>query len=147
MEPAMTQAARVSTEVNATPDEVWEVLTDPDKLSKLFFGAQVSTDWQVGHPIRWTGEWEGKSFQDKGEVREVAPGQRLAFTHWSAMSGQEDRPENYHLVTIDLAGAAEGTQVTLTQDNASGEVKPEQRAEFEKNWRMFLDGLKAQAEA
>ena len=58
MEPAMTQAARVSTEVNATPDEVWEVLTDPDKLSKLFFGAQVSTDWQVGHPIRWTGEWE-----------------------------------------------------------------------------------------
>lgn len=142
----MSEAARVSTEVNARPDQVWDTLTDNAKMSEAFFGAEVRTDWHVGSPITFSGQWEGKSFQDKGKIREAKPGRRLAFTHWSAMSGQEDRPENYHLVTIDLVDEGGGTKVTLTQENASGEATAEQRAEFEKTWRMFLNSLKEQVE-
>ena len=51
------------------------------------FGAELETDWAEGSPITWSGEWEGKPYQDKGKVLEVDPGRRLVHTHFSALSG------------------------------------------------------------
>ena len=31
-------------------------------------GATVKTDWQVGHPITFSGTWKDKPFEDKGEI-------------------------------------------------------------------------------
>src|SRR5262245_40011744 len=60
--------ATSSTTINAAPEEIWTVLTDPSTVSKAFFGAKVDTDWRVGSAITWTGEWKGKPFRDHGEV-------------------------------------------------------------------------------
>ena len=38
------------------------------------FGTEVHTDWSIGGPIRWRGEWEGKAYEDKGQVLEFEPG-------------------------------------------------------------------------
>ena len=55
-------------------------------------GTNLATDWKVGSPITWSGEWKGTPYVDKGTVLEVEPGRRLAYTHWSPMGGSEDRP-------------------------------------------------------
>jgi uncharacterized protein YndB with AHSA1/START domain len=90
------------------------------------------------------GEYSGKRYEDKGEILVAEPNRQLAFSHWSAMSGAPDVPENYHVVTIDLVPKAQGTEVTLTQSNLLGDARPsdvEHKADYEKNWRMVLAGL------
>ena len=136
--------AQVSKTIAAPPAEIWRALTSPEKLKKYFFGADVESSWRVGDPIHMRGEFKGKSYEDKGEILAAESGKRLAFSHWSALSGAADRPENYHVVTFDLAPNRDGTTVSLTQSNLTGGVKPadrENRAEYEKNWRSVLDGL------
>jgi uncharacterized protein YndB with AHSA1/START domain len=137
--------AQVSNEIRATPNEVWKALTTPSLLKKYFMGADVESDFKVGSPITFRGEFKGKTYQDKGEIRAATPGKRLEFSHFSSLSGQPDQPENYHLVSIDLWPNEDGTKVTLTQSNLQGGPKPsdaKMRAEFEKNWSGVLAGLK-----
>jgi uncharacterized protein YndB with AHSA1/START domain len=136
--------AQVEKSIPASAAEVWEAITTAATLKKFFFGADVETDWKVGSPIRMKGEFKGKKYEDKGDVLAVKPRERLSFSHWSAMSGQADAPENYHIVTFNLAPAGKETKVTLTQANLTGGVTPSDvahRAEYEKNWSTVLGGL------
>jgi len=142
------QASKVQTTVNAPPATVWKALTTLSTLKQFFFGSDISTDWTVGSPIRFRGNWKGKPYEDKGEIQTFDVGKRLAFTHWSPLSGMEDKPENYHIVTFDLRPASNGTEVSLTQTNLNDAepLTPEKRAEYTKNWTMVLDGLKGAVE-
>lgn len=138
----MTDKVDVSIDIDAPPSKVWAALTMPDLIKRYMMGATVETDWQVGHPITWSGEWQGKSYVDKGVIRAIDPERRLSMTHWSPLSGLADRPENHHTVTYELQASGAGTRVTLTQENLTG-VSPEQSR---KNWQPMLDGLKQTAE-
>lgn len=128
----------------ATPAEkVWDALVDPAAIKEYMFGATVTSDWSEGSPITWSGEYEGKSYEDKGVIKEITPSKKLAYTHFSPMSGEPDIPENYHTVTITLSPKGSGTQVSLEQDNNDTD---EAREHSEKNWKMMLDGLKKYVE-
>jgi uncharacterized protein YndB with AHSA1/START domain len=129
--------------IKAEPAEVWAALTDPDVLSQAFFGAKVDTDWQAGSPITFSGEWQGKRFQDKGEIRRFEPNKVLEFTHFSPMTGQPDIPENYHTVTFELIPRGGGTELTIRQTNAASE---EEREHSEANWAQVLGSLKQHVE-
>ena len=59
--------------VNAPPDVVWRALTDPAMVRQYMHGTNLQTDWTVGSPITWKGEWQGKSYEDKGTVLAVEP--------------------------------------------------------------------------
>ena len=63
--------------VAATPAKVWAALTEPDQVRQYLMGAELKTDWQPGSPITWTGEYEGRSYVDKGEILEVEEHRRL----------------------------------------------------------------------
>src|SRR5207248_11804729 len=41
-------------------------------------GAEVQTDWQVGSPITFKGEWNGKSYEDTGESLAFEPERTFA---------------------------------------------------------------------
>jgi uncharacterized protein YndB with AHSA1/START domain len=136
--------AGVERVVHASAAKIWMALTSQASLKQFFFGAEVLTDWKVGSPIRMKGEFNGKPYEDKGEIIAFEPQTRLSFSHWSAMSGAADTPENYHIVSFDLAPDGEGTKVILTQANLVGGVTAADmahRAEYEKNWSSVLDGL------
>ena len=130
--------------MQAPPDRVWAALTDPDLIEQYMFGARVVTDWVPGSSIAWKGEFEGKAYEDKGEVLEVVPERRLKMTHFSPLSGADDVPENYHTLTFELEGGNGTTHVSLSQDNnSSAEAAEHSRA----NWENMLSGLKATVEA
>jgi uncharacterized protein YndB with AHSA1/START domain len=135
---------QVSRTIDASPAEVWDALTRPDKLKSVFFGADVEGEFRVGGRLKFTGEFNGKSYEDKGEIRTFAPQKRLAMSHFSPMSGAVDTPANYNLVTFDLAPDGEKTKVTLSQDKLIGEPSAadlKQKDQFKKNWTLALDGL------
>jgi uncharacterized protein YndB with AHSA1/START domain len=92
----------------------------------------------------WSGEWEGKPYQDKGQVLAAEPGRLLKITHYSPLTGDDDVPENYDTLRYELSQAGDGTAVSLTQDGCESEEQAEQ---FSQNWQGMLDGLKQVAEA
>ena len=107
--------ASADIEVAASADAVWHALTDPDSVEKYFFGARVDTDWRPGSPIVWRGEFQGKPFEDKGEIVDVEENRLLRVTHFSPLSGLDDVPQNYHTLTFTLDGARAGTHVELAR--------------------------------
>jgi uncharacterized protein YndB with AHSA1/START domain len=139
-----TRVATARTEIEASPQEVWQALTDPALIGKYMFGTHVETDWKPGSPIVWNGEYEGRRYEDKGEIIDFDPEHRLSMTHFSAMSGLDDRPENYHTVVYELEQRGGTTVVSLSQDgNDSDEAKEQSQS----NWAAILAGLKETVES
>jgi uncharacterized protein YndB with AHSA1/START domain len=134
-----TYTAKATTTIKAPVSKVWQALVNPDIIKQYLFNTDVISDWRVGSPIIYRGEWEGKPFEDKGQILDIEPGRLLRSTHWSPLSGVPDTPENYHTVTYTLADQRESTEVTITQDNNATE---EEKAHSEKNWRTVLEGMK-----
>jgi uncharacterized protein YndB with AHSA1/START domain len=131
--------ATAECEIDAPPEQVWQALTDPDAIREFMFGSVVETDWQPGSPITWKGDYEGRAYEDKGEIVAVDPPRTLEFTHFSPLSGQEDKPENYHNVRYELRKEGDRTLVRLTQDNAGSQDEADHSAA---NWQSMLEGLK-----
>ena len=137
-------AAHASVEVEATAEQVWNALTSPELVSQYMFGAEVVSDWQVGGPLVYRGEWEGAPFEDKGTILAIEPARLLRATYFSPSSGLPDVPENYSTVTYELAEAGGRIRLAVSQD---GNASAEAAAAAEGNWAMVLAGLKAVVEA
>jgi uncharacterized protein YndB with AHSA1/START domain len=135
--------ATAEVDIEAPVTQAWIALTDPDTIRQYFFGAQVQTDWRPGSPIVWRGEYNGKPFEDKGEILDVEQNRLLRMTHFSPLSGQPDQPENYHTLTYELDEHDGRTHVVLSQDNNGSEAEAERATA---NWRAMLDGLKKTVE-
>jgi uncharacterized protein YndB with AHSA1/START domain len=131
--------AKASITIDAPREKVWNAFVDPETIRQYMFGTHVASDWKVGSPIFWRGEWQGKPYEDKGVILQLEPGRLIQYSHFSPLSGSADLPENYHTVTIELSEDSAQTQVTLTQDKNSTE---RERAESEGNWGMMLASVK-----
>jgi uncharacterized protein YndB with AHSA1/START domain len=136
--------AKSSIVVNAPASKVWEALTNPEMVKQWLFGTDMEADWRVGGKIFYRGQWEGKQYEDKGEILDLEPEKKLVSTYFSGMSGKEDKPENYSKVTYELTPEGEGTQLTITQENNPSE---ESAKHSEGNWNQVLVKLKEIAEA
>lgn len=131
--------AKTSVTIDAPASKVWDALTRPEMIKQYLFGTDVTTDWKAGSPITYRGVWEGKPYEDKGQVLEIVPNKLIVSTFWSALSGLPDSPENYQTVRYELEGQDGQTRVTVVQDN---NPTPEDASHSEKNWHMVLEGMK-----
>lgn len=125
--------------IHADRKAVWNALTRPEEISRYMLGVRVESDWRVLSPITWTGEVNGKKYEDKGEILNFTPGETLAYSHYSSLSGKPDEPENYHKVSIHIMEDAGGSVVTVTQDNNPSE---DAKKHSEENWAMILQSMK-----
>jgi uncharacterized protein YndB with AHSA1/START domain len=137
MKENFTANARIS--IKARADTVWKALTDPKLIKEYMFGTDVVSEWKVGSPIVYKGVWQGKPYEEKGTILEMAPGRLLKSTYWSGMSGLEDKPENYNTITYALSEKDGATTLSIVQDNNRTQ---EAAAHSEGNWKMVLEGLK-----
>lgn len=141
----MTDYIATSTiDIAAPPESVWHTLTDLESLQQIMFGSIVETTWEVGTPIVYRGEWQGKQFEDHGVIVEFNEPHALRTTHYSPMSGKPDVPENYHPVDWLLEQTQSGTTVTLNQANNPTQDAADHSSE---NWNAALATLKQITEA
>jgi uncharacterized protein YndB with AHSA1/START domain len=136
--------ATAEIEIDARLSRVWDALVDPKVIKKYMFGTEVVTDWQRGSPIVWKGVYEGKSYEDKGEILAIEPERLLRVTHFSPLGGKEDVPANYHTLTYELEKNGDKTRVALSQDNNASEEEAEHS---KSNWEKMLSGLKEVVES
>ncbi|GAA3280685.1 SRPBCC domain-containing protein [Paenarthrobacter aurescens] len=144
----MSEQARdavASITIAAPHEKVWEALTDPALIEQYFLGTKVTTTWQVGDPITYAGEYNGKPYHDTGTILAFDPPKLLRTTHYSPSSGLPDIPENHHTVEYSVTEHPAGAQdfglttVTITQGNNSSQQEVEQSTA---TWQLVLQNLK-----
>lgn len=125
--------------IRAPRERVWQALTDPALIKQYFFGTNLETTWKVGSPLTFRGEWEGKSYEDRGTVLGFEPTSSLSYNYWSSFSGTPDTPETRQIVRYDLTEEAGGVRLTVTQSNVDTQERADHSA---KNWETVFGGLK-----
>lgn len=126
------------TTFNAPVEKVWNALTNPEIVKQYFFGTDLITDWKVGSPIIFQGEWEGQKYKDQGKVLEYEPNKVLTYTYLSNWSNKEDKPENYLWIRYEVKDLGDKTELVITQSNYDAE-KAEHSAS---NWESLMQEMK-----
>lgn len=124
--------------VKAPITKVWDALTNPQLVKEYFFGTNLVTDWKVGSPIYFKGEWEGKPYKDMGIVTDFVSNKTLTYTYLSEWSGLPDILENYLEITYQTKVVDEGTELTIIQTNYDEEKSKHSLA----SWDMIINSMK-----
>ncbi len=114
--------ASASVQINASAPDVWDALTNAEKIKVYLYGTNTITDWKVGSPISFEGEYEGQTYKDKGNVLKNEANKELQYNYWSGFSGLEDKLENYSIITYTLEVVSSNTiKFTWMQQGFSSE--------------------------
>ncbi|NTV52521.1 MAG: SRPBCC domain-containing protein [Candidatus Firestonebacteria bacterium] len=130
--------------IHAALSKVWDALVNPDAIKQYLPGTSVVSTWREGSPIVWKGEWQGRTYADKGVILSLKPGRLLEYSYFSPLSGLADKLQNYGTVSLKLSGLDNLTYVSLVQDN---HLTEQARAHAQKIWEMMLAALKNYLEA
>lgn len=107
--------------IKATPEAIWEAITNPDVSERYGYGGRAEYDLSPGGRYSHKASAEMKAFgmPDEiivGEVIEAVPGQRLALT-WQPLWSEESKAEKPTLLTWEIKPNSDGTStVTLYHD-------------------------------
>jgi len=64
--------------INASPDRIWQAITDGDETVRYYYGTRVISDWNVGSHIRY--DYTDGTVAADGEVLAIDPPNRLEMT-------------------------------------------------------------------
>ena len=130
-----------SVSIKATPSEVWDALTNPEKTKKYFFHCEVFSDWNVGDTITF----KGKIFflidiEMTGEILEIEKEKLLKYT---LKNGKKtDESSGSSTVTDVLTYQNGETLLSITDDVGDGEGAEKRLEKSEAGWDKVLKGLK-----
>lgn len=138
--------------IKAPAAKVWDLLVNPEQTKKYMFGCETVSDWQVGSPLLWRGEYEGQQMVFvKGDIVRIEPGKLLVYTVIDPNNANiPDVPENYLTVTYALAENDGKTALTVSQGDfatvAQGQKRYEETYNNGEGWNPILVQIKALAE-
>lgn len=122
--------------IKATPERVWEAITNPDMRAKYTFGATVRSDWTNGSKYAATAPDRSFTIFD-GENLEVDPPRRLVQS-FNAQWGDDVKSEGTSRVTWEIERVEDSCCVTVTHDR----LREDANAQLYGGWPMILSGLK-----
>jgi uncharacterized protein YndB with AHSA1/START domain len=121
--------------IRATPQKVWQALTDPAFTARYWYGARLESDWKVGSPITFV---KPQGEPDTGKVLVCEPPRKLSFS-WHIVWGEMAK-ERDSRVTFTIEPDGDGVMLTLVHDDFE---TPSLVMETLKNgWKGILAGLK-----
>ena len=127
--------------VRATPERLWEAITDPDIRARYQFGVRVDSAWTPGAAIALT-HANAPGPLGEGEVLEVDPPRRLVHT-MRALWSDEVAGAGFSRVTWEITQVEDSCRLLLTHD----ELPEGASAEIYGGWPMILSGLKTWLES
>ena len=123
-----TNISRIT--INATLQKVWDTLTRPELVKLWQYGSDLQTTWKVGSEIKFITEWEGKIFEQRGNVLEFTPMSKLRYSLFAPRPGIKDKPENYFEMIYSLIASNGQTRLEIIQeDNRPNAVQEEEQGE------------------
>ena len=127
------------TYIAATPEKVWQALTEAAFTKQYFFGFAVEIEPKQGGRFRLL--WPDGRVHVSGEVAEWSPPRRLAVT-WlvEGMNDFGDLPEC--LISYDIAPSGEAAKLTMSESH-SWDVPRDLLKGGEMGWPKILSSLKS----
>ena len=116
---SMSITSDASTIINTPASRVWQAITNPSIVKQWFFGTTVESSWKVGEPIIFRGEQNGRTYEDKGIIKQIQPGTLLEYTHLSSRTGQDDTPENYEIIRFEFTETEGYISMHIHEENLS----------------------------
>lgn len=103
--------------INAPVSRVWEALTNLELVREWQSPegtTYITTTWEVGSPIAFSGVWRRIKLQDKGVVLQFEKERALQYSYWSKLSRLPDIPENYSITGFNLEPHDNSTMLTVS---------------------------------
>jgi len=121
--------------IKATPEQLWEAITDPEQRAKYSFGVATNSDWR-----------EGSSYEASVPgVVEIAAGEnlivdppRLLVQSFTALWSEEVKAIGATRVSWEIEPVGSSCWLTVVHDQLPAGVN----AEIYGGWPMILSGLK-----
>jgi uncharacterized protein YndB with AHSA1/START domain len=128
--PAMSDLKHVyEAFIRATPERIWEAITDASLTRRYFYGTQVKSDWKVGSPIVY--DYPDGRLAAEGRILEIDPPRRLVHT-FSAAWDEEVTPDAAHTVVWTIEPKGEACRVVCEHYGFTGDTA---------TWRSITGGL------
>lgn len=134
---------KISEDIHAPTSKVWQALTEPEMIKQYFYGTETESEWEEGSDITFKGTWQGQEYLDKGTILEIEKEELLKYDYWSSMSGLEDKPENYAVISYRLDSNNGKTVITVTQKGFRDKEAYEHSVQ---GWKQVLKNLKTLVE-
>jgi uncharacterized protein YndB with AHSA1/START domain len=123
--------------IRATPEQIWEAITQPEFTTKYFYGAriEVTPEWRRTYSPDGTESW------GEGAVAEFDPPRKLVH-EWRSGYDPDLASEEPSRVTWEIEPQEGGLSLlTVVHDNLEGAPKTA-RSVAGVGWMMVLSGLK-----
>ena len=121
--------------IKATPERVWEAITDPEQRKQYSFGVETHSDWTPGSA--YAAGVPGVVDIAAGENIEVDP-PRLLVQSFNALWSDEVKEQGPTRVTWEIEPVGSSCRLTVTHD----QLPPGANPELYGGWPMILSGLK-----
>jgi uncharacterized protein YndB with AHSA1/START domain len=121
--------------IKATPERLWEAITDPKMRAKYSFGVETSSDWTPGSSYK--ASVPGVIDIAAGENLEVDPPRRLVQS-FTALWSDEVKAEGLSRVTWEIEPVGDSCRLVVTHD----ELREGAHGEIYGGWPMIVSGLK-----
>jgi uncharacterized protein YndB with AHSA1/START domain len=141
-----------SIDIHAPAAKVWNALTNPEETRKYMFGCEAISEWKVGSPLIWKGNFNGvELIAVKGTIKAFQPDRYLEYTVIDPNNPKiPDIPGNYLVVTCELIERNGITTLTATQGDYNTVAEGADRYQHSVDgggWGPILEAIKAQVEA
>jgi uncharacterized protein YndB with AHSA1/START domain/DNA-binding transcriptional ArsR family regulator len=124
--------------IRATPEAIWQALTDPAFTVQYYYGNSVESDWKAGSPYRYRSEGE---VSIEGDVVEASAPRRLVTT-FTACWDEAAKAEGPSRVTFQIEDAESSGVCRLVVTHDQLEDKPATLEQVSGGWAFIISGLK-----
>jgi uncharacterized protein YndB with AHSA1/START domain len=130
--------------LKAPPEEVWELWTDPEKISQWHrpntkdFTTEAEADAKVGGEYRIAMKSAEGTHTAFGKFKELTPPRKLVYS-WQWESDSPAEASEVSEVTVLLEPVPEGTKLTLVHDRLSGPQSVKAHAD---GWLGCMENIK-----
>lgn len=132
--------------IDTNPEQVWDVLVNPEKSVKAFMGGVIQSTYQVGDDIQFIGPGADgdETVHIYGKLLQYEPNRILSYTDHPGPSHYAEHAQMESRVTLSLELVGACTKVHLINDQWT-----ENNPLFSKTdqyWWMILSNIKTIAE-
>ena len=125
------------TDIETTPEKLWEALTSSAFTRQYWFGAEVRSDWSLGSPFALLLDGE---VTDSGEILESDPPRRLSYS-FKHHKFEELRSEPISRVVFTIEPFGSLVRLTVLHDGFVEGGK--YLGAVSNGWPAILSGLKS----
>jgi uncharacterized protein YndB with AHSA1/START domain len=127
--------------IRATPERIWQALTDSELVKRYYFGSVIESDFKPGSPLVYR-QADGGRIDIEGEVIEADPPRRLVHTFTGRWDAEVNDPQTR--VAWEITPMGESCRLSVTHDGFTEENAT--FAQTKGGWPIILSGLKTLVE-